>query len=74
MRLAAAVVDSCTPGAPGSEICGMVIDDDCDSSTDEDCGIWYRDSDGDTYGNPAVTSQACHSLRAMLPTARLQRQ
>ena len=52
------VVDSCTPGAPGTEICGNGLDDDCDSSTDEDCGIWYRDFDGDTYGNPAVTSQA----------------
>ena len=56
--LSGTVVDSCMPGAPGTEICVNGLDDDCDSSTDEDCGIWYRDFDGDTYGNPAVTSQA----------------
>jgi MYXO-CTERM domain-containing protein len=26
-----------TPGAPGSEVCGNTIDDDCDGATDEDC-------------------------------------
>ena len=31
------VVDSCSPGAPVTEICSNRIDDDCDGSTDENC-------------------------------------
>ena len=48
---------SVNPGA--TEVCNT-IDDDCDSSIDE--GVlttYYRDLDGDTYGNLAQTTQAC---------------
>jgi Putative metal-binding motif/FG-GAP repeat len=41
-----------------AEICGDVIDNDCDGTTDEDDGstalVWYLDADGDGYGDPAV--------------------
>ncbi|MBM4391011.1 MAG: putative metal-binding motif-containing protein [Deltaproteobacteria bacterium] len=36
------------------------IDDDCDSSVDEGVDTtYYRDADGDSYGNAAVTDNAC---------------
>lgn len=45
------------PGA--TEVCNS-IDDDCDSQTDEGVNLtFYQDSDTDTFGNPAVTTQAC---------------
>jgi hypothetical protein len=45
------------PGA--SEVCNGV-DDDCDSSTDEGVQTtYYRDMDGDGFGNSAVTTMAC---------------
>jgi uncharacterized repeat protein (TIGR03803 family) len=36
------------------EICGNSKDDDCDGQVDEGCNTttWYRDADGDGYGNP----------------------
>jgi hypothetical protein len=50
------------PGA--SEYCNG-RDDDCDGSTDEssavDAGTWYRDADGDGYGDPSISSVQCGS-------------
>jgi len=45
---------------PGAiETCDSV-DNDCDGSTDEGVTTtYYQDSDGDTYGDAAVTSSAC---------------
>jgi hypothetical protein len=46
---------------PGeTEVCNG-IDDNCDGSVDEDVVMetFYRDQDGDGYGNPNVSTEAC---------------
>jgi len=37
------------------------VDNDCDGSVDEDflMLIWYRDGDGDGYGDPSISMEAC---------------
>ncbi|MCB9792319.1 MAG: hypothetical protein H6741_06290 [Alphaproteobacteria bacterium] len=48
------------PGA--TEVCNDV-DDDCDGAVDgpdaADASAWYADADGDGYGDPSVSQQAC---------------
>ena len=45
------------PNAP--EVCNN-IDDNCNSQTDEGVSLtFYRDADGDGFGNPANATQAC---------------
>ncbi|MES2643670.1 MAG: MopE-related protein [Myxococcota bacterium] len=45
----------------GTETCDGA-DQDCDGTADEGAtgdAVWFYDGDGDSYGNPAVTSAAC---------------
>jgi hypothetical protein len=48
--------DACWTGA--TEICDGV-DNDCDSMTSEPMSVFYRDADGDTYGDSAMPMSAC---------------
>ncbi len=51
-----------TVNPAGQETCNG-IDDDCDGRIDEDVSdAWYRDNDGDGYGDPDLWTFACYSL------------
>ena len=54
------------PGA--DEVCNGE-DDDCDGDVDEgalDVLTWYADLDGDGYGDPAITEEACDAPQAFV--------
>jgi hypothetical protein len=54
--------DSDATSYPGADEYCDGADNDCDGETDEDAldaVTWYRDSDQDGYGDPAVTESAC---------------
>ncbi|MBM4368509.1 MAG: VCBS repeat-containing protein [Deltaproteobacteria bacterium] len=56
-----------TIGPHATEYCDSV-DNDCDGSTDEsdaaDADTWYRDADGDGFGNASATRDACDTAPA----------
>ncbi len=64
-----AMVDSCKPGTPTAEICNG-IDDNCNGTADEGVQLtFYGDADNDTYGNAAVSVQACSAPAGYVSTS-----
>ncbi|AWV90125.1 putative metal-binding motif-containing protein [Bradymonas sediminis] len=57
------VVCDATPGEPEDEICGDEIDNNCDGQVDEDEAVdastWFKDADGDGYGDASLTLVSC---------------
>jgi hypothetical protein len=53
--------DSVSSVHPGQLEACNTRDDDCDGELDEDATslVWYRDADGDGFGNPTVTRNRC---------------
>ncbi|HZF50281.1 MAG TPA: MopE-related protein, partial [Polyangiaceae bacterium] len=48
------------------EVCDN-LDNDCDGSVDENNRTYYRDDDGDGYGDPAETTTACSAPAGYVP-------
>ncbi len=50
---------SCFPGNPAADICDG-DNQDCDALLDENPDVvWFADADGDNFGNPASSTNAC---------------
>ena len=46
------------------------LDNDCDGQTDEDArGVWHVDADGDGYGDPDATEEACEQPEGAVDNA-----
>ena len=67
--------DDSKPGTnPGAfELCDGFEDEDCDGTVDEDEAAdarpWYKDEDGDGYGNPDAHMYACWGPDNFVPNA-----
>ncbi|MCP4806565.1 MAG: hypothetical protein GY913_01110 [Proteobacteria bacterium] len=54
---------------PNAEESCNAVDDDCDQEIDEGWEhLWYLDSDGDGYGDPATEVDSCEQPQNYLPT------
>jgi hypothetical protein len=57
---------------PGADERCDGVDDDCDGAVDEqavDAPSWYRDGDGDGFGDPTVSTEACSAPAGMVADA-----